>query len=90
MSTSTSSKARSIRQAPSYDCRLPAGEPWLHEVSKGQMFRILDLEGNQAVDTLFYNAARSRGALQRRGHHPRAGQHLPDHRLAAAVERRPA
>ena len=27
------------------------------EVKKGQIFRILDLEGNQAVDTLFYNAA---------------------------------
>lgn len=26
------------------------------EVKKGQIFRILDLEGNQAVDTLFYSA----------------------------------
>ena len=25
-------------------------------VKKGQTFRILDLEGNQAADTLFYNA----------------------------------
>ena len=33
-----------------------AGEPWMAEVKKGQVFRILDLEGNQAVDTLFYNA----------------------------------
>ena len=33
-----------------------AGEPWMGEVKKGQIFRILDLEGNQAVDTLFYNA----------------------------------
>jgi urea carboxylase-associated protein 1 len=40
----------------SYDCVLPAGESWLHEVKCGQVFRILDLEGNQAVDTLFYNA----------------------------------
>ena len=39
-----------------YDFTLPAGEPWLHEIKKGQVFRILDLEGNQAVDTLFYNA----------------------------------
>ncbi len=39
-----------------YDCILPAGESWLHEVKHGQLFRILDLEGNQAVDTLFYNA----------------------------------
>lgn len=40
----------------SYDLVLPAGESWLHEVKRGQIFRILDLEGNQAVDTLFYNA----------------------------------
>jgi urea carboxylase-associated protein 1 len=33
-----------------------AGEPWIHEVQKGQILRIVDLEGNQAVDTLFYNA----------------------------------
>jgi len=36
---------------------LPAGEPWLHEVKRGQTLRIVDLEGNQAVDTIFYNAA---------------------------------
>jgi len=34
-----------------------AGDPWMAEVKKGQVFRILDLEGNQAVDTLFYSAA---------------------------------
>ena len=42
-----------------YDCTLPAGEPWLHELRAGQVFRILDVHGNQAVDTLFYNAART-------------------------------
>ena len=36
---------------------LPAGEPWIKTVKRGQYFRIVDLEGNQAVDTLFYNAA---------------------------------
>jgi urea carboxylase-associated protein 1 len=39
-----------------YDETVPAGEPWVHEILKGQYFRIVDLEGNQAVDTLFYNA----------------------------------
>lgn len=39
-----------------YDFALPAGEPWFHEVKRGQTFRIVDLEGNQAADTLFYNA----------------------------------
>ncbi|MEG1856342.1 MAG: DUF1989 domain-containing protein, partial [Acinetobacter sp.] len=34
----------------------PAGEAWMCEVKKGQYFRIIDLEGNQAVDTLFISA----------------------------------
>jgi uncharacterized protein len=33
-----------------------AGEPWIGTVERGQVLRIVDLEGNQAVDTLFYNA----------------------------------
>ena len=39
-----------------YSAVIPAGEPWMHVVRKGQIFRIVDLRGNQAVDTLFYNA----------------------------------
>jgi urea carboxylase-associated protein 1 len=39
------------------DVVIPAGEPWMGTVLRGQTLRILDLEGNQAVDTLFYNAA---------------------------------
>lgn len=35
---------------------VPAGDYWLHVVERGQTLRILDLEGRQAVDTLFYNA----------------------------------
>lgn len=35
---------------------IPAGEPFMRRVEEGQVLRILDLEGNQAVDTLFYNA----------------------------------
>lgn len=35
---------------------VPAGEPFMRVINKGQFLRILDLEGNQAVDTLFYNA----------------------------------
>ena len=33
-----------------------AGTGFTHELSRGQVLRIVDLEGNQAVDTLFYNA----------------------------------
>jgi len=39
-----------------YDQVVPAGEGWMHTIRKGQSFRIVDLEGNQAVDTLFYSA----------------------------------
>jgi urea carboxylase-associated protein 1 len=39
-----------------YQFDVPAGEPWIYELRKGQYFRIVDLHGNQAVDTLFYNA----------------------------------
>lgn len=38
-----------------HDEVIPAGESWLHAIRAGQTFRILDLEGNQAVDTLFYH-----------------------------------
>ena len=40
-----------------YRHTVKAGDPFLYEIGKGQHVRIVDLEGNQAVDTLFYNAA---------------------------------
>jgi len=33
-----------------------AGDYYMHTVKAGQTLRILDIEGNQAADTLFYNA----------------------------------
>ncbi len=39
-----------------YRMVIPAGDYWMHIVKKGETFRILDLEGNQAADTLFFNA----------------------------------
>lgn len=36
---------------------IPAGEPWMGSLKQGQRFRIVDLEGNQAIDTLFYSSA---------------------------------
>src|SRR3954468_23344889 len=39
-----------------YNKTIPAGEGWMHELKKGQVLRIVDLEGNQAADTLFYDA----------------------------------
>jgi urea carboxylase-associated protein 1 len=39
---------------PVFDQVVPAGAPFHHVVRSGQYVRILDLEGNQAADTLFY------------------------------------
>ena len=39
-----------------YDHIIPARSPWSRIVRKGQALRIVDLEGQQAVDTLFYFA----------------------------------
>ena len=36
---------------------IPAGDYWIDIIKMGQYLRIVDLEGNQAADTLFFNAA---------------------------------
>jgi hypothetical protein len=41
---------------PIHDEIVPARAPWLHHVAAGQTLRIVDLEGNQAVDFLLYSA----------------------------------
>ncbi len=35
---------------------VPAGDYWIRRLEKDQIFRIVDLEGNQAADTLFFSA----------------------------------
>lgn len=40
-----------------HDEIVPARAPWLHHIAAGQTLRIVDLEGNQAVDFLLYSAA---------------------------------
>ena len=40
-----------------HDEIVPARAPWLHHVAAGHSLRIVDLEGNQAVDFLLYSAA---------------------------------
>jgi urea carboxylase-associated protein 1 len=47
-------------EAAVYRATIGAGEPFLCEVKAGQTLRLLDLEGNQAVDTLFYSASNPR------------------------------
>jgi uncharacterized protein len=40
-----------------FDAVLGSGLGFSHIIKRGETFRIVDLEGNQAVDTLFYDAA---------------------------------
>lgn len=39
-----------------HDFTVNAGDPFVCEIKQGQHVRIVDLKGNQAIDTLFYNA----------------------------------
>jgi urea carboxylase-associated protein 1 len=51
MTTSTLDPAAAV-----YRHVIPAGDSWTHEIKRGQTLRIVDLEGNQSADTLFYDA----------------------------------
>ena len=39
-----------------YRRTVPAGDYWIHRLDRGHVLRLVDLEGNQAADTLFFNA----------------------------------
>lgn len=56
MAEATMQLSARLEEDAIFDCVVPPGEPLVHEIAAGQYVRILDLEGNQAVDTLFYNA----------------------------------
>lgn len=59
MTTINNTPTRASALQPEHACLnqvCPAGEAWIGQVAKGQIFRIVDLEGNQAVDTLLFNA----------------------------------
>jgi uncharacterized protein YcgI (DUF1989 family) len=47
-----------------YNEKIPAGVPWSHVVKKGQTLRIIDLEGCQAVDTLFTMPTTMKNVIQ--------------------------
>jgi urea carboxylase-associated protein 1 len=49
-------ESRLESDAAHYRKIVPAGDYWMHIVKNGETLRIVDLEGNQAADTLFYNA----------------------------------
>ncbi|HET6284060.1 MAG TPA: urea carboxylase-associated family protein, partial [Polyangia bacterium] len=56
MSAFASTESALSPERASFDEIVPAGRGFSRELRRGQIFRIVDLEGNQAVDTLFYNA----------------------------------
>ena len=56
MNDSSLTESRLKPEDASSDEIVKAGDAWLKDLRQGQTLRILDLEGNQAVDTLFYNA----------------------------------
>lgn len=60
MTTQALTESHLMIQDAVYSEEVAAGEPWMHVVKAGQTLRILDLMGNQAVDTLFYNADQPR------------------------------
>lgn len=41
---------------PILDVKVLAGDGWVGVIKQGQTLRMIDLEGNQAADTLLYNA----------------------------------
>ncbi|WP_053372135.1 urea amidolyase associated protein UAAP2 [Paenibacillus sp. FJAT-27812] len=51
-------RVESLRKAEDaiYDEVIAAGDGWMYDLEPGQVLRIVDLDGNQAADTLFYDA----------------------------------
>ena len=60
MSVQTLIESSLKTEAAIYRETVKAGDYWIHEIAEGQVMRIVDLKGNQAVDTLFYSAANPR------------------------------
>jgi uncharacterized protein len=45
-----------LPESAAFSAAVEAGDSFVRTIRRGQFIRIVDLEGNQAVDTLFYNA----------------------------------
>ncbi len=51
------SDADGLRELVVLDETVPAGKPWGHAVGQGEILRLVDLEGQQTVDFLCFDAA---------------------------------
>ena len=67
------------------DTVVEARMPWSGRVARGEHLVLVDLEGQQAIDFLCFNADRPRGALPRAEHDEAPGQHLPRRGVGAVV-----
>ena len=56
MATFSSTASARDSGAAAYDFEIPATKPWSGIVRENQILRIVDVHGQQAVDTLFYRA----------------------------------
>ncbi len=54
--TTTIDRSNLTTETAIYNEEIPARQPWSRVIKQGQILRIIDLQGNQAVDTLFYRA----------------------------------
>ena len=57
MSTLVYTESTLQPEAAALSSTILAGDGWFHPIKKGQILRIVDLEGNQAADTFFFSAA---------------------------------
>lgn len=55
MTVLTQIASERIAEEAHYSKTILAGDGWMHELKPGQALRIIDLEGNQAADTLFFD-----------------------------------
>ena len=65
-----------LDRAASYRQVVPAGDGWFHRIEAGQTLRILGCEGNQAADTIFYDAEDPAIAIRRRIPSPIRGRSI--------------
>lgn len=49
-------ESKQVAEQAIYRKVVDAGDYWFYRINKGDTLRIVDLEGNQAADTLFFNA----------------------------------
>ena len=83
------SDADGLRKLVVLDETVPAGKPWGHAVGQGEILRLVDLEGQQAVDFLCFDAADPTDRYSTTQYDQSSRQHLyrPRHRTLLGSRR---